>query len=216
MNTIRFTGNTGYYIFLFLSCFLIPDQAAVAQRGASMYAPRVRSASVTVEAGIAILGCDLTSLDNNYYVEPLGGIELGYNPSQNLRVALFASRGGLTAKNGEDIAKCTFNSVGASGQYYFRMYRGKFNPYVVARIGGVFGEAESTQRGIRSRESVGGAVFGGGAGFEFHPRSSLGIRIQAMGYITTTDHLDALDTGRMQDGYSTFSAGITYYFTLRR
>ena len=191
-------------------------ETGLAQRYGGRFAPRVRSFGITGEGGVAVMGCDLTSIDDNYYFEPMGGVEFGFLASQNFKIGAYFSRGIMVARQHGDDAENTFNAIGITGHYYFRLSWGRVNPFLFFRAGGLFTNAEANYNNVHYSQTANGAVFGGGAGVEFHPSNIVGIRFQAGGMCTSTDHLDALDTGTMEDGYSTLTLGITYYFQMRR
>jgi Outer membrane protein beta-barrel domain len=186
------------------------------QRYGGRYAPRARSFSITGMGGVAVMGCDLTNLDDNYYFEPAGGIEFGYLTSQSFKIGAYVLRGNMTAKQAGDEAKNTFNAIGITGHVYLRIRNSRVSPYAFFKVGGIFSTAEAIYNFERKRETANGLEFGGGVGVEIYPSSLVGIQLQIGGILTTSDHLDALETGTMNDGYSTTTFGISYYFSRRR
>jgi hypothetical protein len=122
----------------------------------------------------------------------------------------------MTAKNHGDEATNTFNAVGITGHVYWRLYYGRVNPYLFFRVGGIFTRAEASYDNVAYTRTANGAVFGAGVGIEFHPSRNVGIRFQTGGMLTTSDYLDAYRAGTMNDGYTTATLGISYYFSSRR
>jgi outer membrane protein W len=216
MNRIANNANQIFGLCLLGILLFTLSSSVHAQRYSGRYVPRVRSLSITGEGGIAVLGCDLTSLDDNYNLEPFGGIEFGYMAARNFKIGLFTSRGLLAAEDNAAKAENTFIIAGLTGHYYFRMSWGRINPYLVFRLGGIFSEAESLTSSSFQTKTANGFLYGGGIGIEFHPSRVVGIRIQSTGMLTTSDDLDAIVAGNMADGFTTLSVGISYYFIVRR
>ena len=183
----------------------------------SRYLPRPRTFALGLEGGISVIGCDVTDDFDHYVFEPYANLEFGYLASNAFKVGLYVGRGNLKSEDDDsNSVKNSFINIGITAHFYLQLRRSPFVPFVFIRVGGIFSNGESTYEGEFREGVANAAMFGGGVGFEVYPSRQLAIRIQGGGFWTTTDLLDRVDAGTMNDGFTTVTGGIIYYFNLRR
>ncbi len=172
---------------------------------------------VSLSAGMIGLGCDVTEFDGSYRYRPLGDIDVGVTVNSYVGLSLFLGLGKMAAE---------FESIAVGNDYYWGgidleltlpISRGALAPFAFIRTGGILSKAEANIRSFQTEGPHTGAfMYGGGLGLDYVFRRSVGIRLKGGSVLTTSDKLDNIVSGDLNDGMSFISLGVTYYFPSRR
>jgi hypothetical protein len=202
--------------FLFLLLCGIAG-AANGQMSRFMNGPRKGSMRAGLQAGAIGLGCDYTRVSSNYLYLPYADLELAYFFGAWPAITTFVSTGKMAARDLDVEVASTFVMAGLGGEFRYPVARGAFAPFLTLRLGALYYAPGET----RTETSIDGAsgvtlFYGGGIGFEYIYRRTIGVRTELVTALTLTDKLDNRVSGPNNDGFTRFSIGVNYYFTLGR
>ncbi len=181
------------------------------------FAPRLRSLRIGAEAGVGVLGSDLTRESQNYHFRPIGNLEIGYVFHRNAAIGAYGGGGVMRSTMDEFESNTDFFQAGLLLELRIPALRGSVFPIFQLRGGAV---------NIRPDQRVGRvtyefpaswhAAYGGAAGVEIISWRRLGLRALFGVTYTTTDDWDMITRGDDNDGYSWATLSMQYYFVLRR
>lgn len=190
---------------------------AEAQLRGYPYAPRVRSWRIGIEAGVGVLGSDLTKESKDYHFRPIADLELSYIIHKNFAIGLYGGGGFMRSTADDRESNTRFLSGGAIVELRIPMLRGSVFPIVQLRAGGLIIEPElRIGRDMYESESLRYLSFSGAAGLEILSWRRLGVRALFGVTYTNTDKWDLLVRGDDKDGYSFAALSLLYYITPRR
>ncbi|MBE0646106.1 MAG: hypothetical protein IH600_18635 [Bacteroidetes bacterium] len=205
--------------FVFLACLLaiLLVSPAEAQLRGYPYAPRVRSWRIGLEAGVGVLGSDLTKESRNYHFRPIANLELAFIAHKNFAFGLYGG-GGFMRSTADDMESNTrFVGGGVVLELRIPTLRGSVFPIVQLRGGGVIIDPELREgRNTFESSSLKYLTFSGAAGVEVVSWGRLGVRALFGVTYTNTDKWDLIVRGDDKDGYSFAVLSMHYYITPRR
>jgi len=208
---------TQRFVLLFTFFLLIAASSSLSQNRNFPDSPFPHSWRISLEGGIAGLGCDITSDDGTYRYKPFGDFEISYVFNPNFYLGLYIGSGRLGAKGDIYEVGSTFYFAGVQPEIRWTVIRGAFAPLIFLRLGGMIAQPYYSVNEVRSEgKQIGGFTYGGGIGFEYVYKRIVAIRFVGGSILTTTDKLDNIVSGNLNDGWSFFSIGFSYYFTFTR
>ncbi len=180
-------------------------------------APRTRSWRIGLEAGVGVIGSDLTRESNNYHFRPLTNLEVAFVPSKNFAAGIFGGGGWLRSSSMGSESNTSFFHAGLFLELRTPMFRGSLFPVLQLR-GGVVSMSPELRTGLVTM-GPGASThysYSGAVGLEVISWRRLGIRALVGVTYTTTDEWDLLVRGNDNDGYSFALLSMHYYIIPRR
>ena len=195
---------------------LVAPQADAQLRGYP-FAPRLYSSRFGLEAGVGVLGSDLTKESQNYHFRPLGHLEFAYVFHRNAAFGVFAGGGLLRSTLNSFESNADFVHGGLLLELRIPILRGSAFPVFQLR-GGVLSMRPELREGSVTSDAPASAHwhYTAAAGVEVISWRTLGIRALFGITYTSTDKWDLIVRGDDNDGYSWTALSMQYYFRMRR
>ncbi|MBN1447857.1 MAG: hypothetical protein JXA28_07985 [Bacteroidetes bacterium] len=203
-------------LFLFLLMSFVSLQGQAQMRGYP-FAPRVHSWRIGLEAGVGVLGSDLTKESHDYHFRPMANLEIAYVFHRNAAIGAFGGAGMMRSTQDAFESNTDFIQGGLLLELRIPLLRGTTFPILQLR-GGAFSMRPDLRIGRNLYEFTPSThlFYGGAAGVEVISWRRLGIRALFGVTYTSTDKWDMVIRGDDRDGYSWMMLSLHYYFQIRR
>ncbi|MCB2206625.1 hypothetical protein KQI65_17930 [bacterium] len=202
---------------LVLLCSSLCMVQAQAQLRGYPFAPRLHSMRLGLEAGLGVLGGDLTKESQNYHFRPIGNVEFSYILHRNAAVGLYAGGGVLRSTLDEYESNTDFLNAGVLLELRIPALRGSVFPIFQVRGGAVnIYPEQRIAREMFSLPSSWQFAYSGALGVEIISWRRLGVRALFGVTYTTSDDWDMITRGADNDGFSWALLSMHYYFVFRR